>query len=33
MRIGVLANNSSARRAYEKYGFVPYEFVLEKKLT
>jgi ribosomal protein S18 acetylase RimI-like enzyme len=33
MRIGVLANNSSARRAYEKYGFVPYEFVLEKKLA
>jgi ribosomal protein S18 acetylase RimI-like enzyme len=32
MRIGVLANNASARRAYEKYGFGPYEVLMEKKL-
>lgn len=33
LRIGVLANNASALRAYRKHGFQPYEAVLEKKLT
>lgn len=32
MRIGVLANNDSAVRAYRKHGFEPYEMVLEKRL-
>ncbi|MGO4127938.1 GNAT family N-acetyltransferase [Inquilinus sp. YAF38] len=32
MRIGVLANNDSAIRAYRKHGFDPYEMVLEKRL-
>jgi GNAT superfamily N-acetyltransferase len=32
MRIGLLTNNSSALRAYQKHGFEPYETVLEKRL-
>ena len=32
MRIGVLASNDSAIRAYRKHGFDPYEMVLEKRL-
>ena len=32
LRIGALANNASALRAYRKHGFEPYEAVLEKKL-
>lgn len=32
MRIGVLANNDSAVRAYRKHGFDPYEMMLEKRL-
>ncbi|WP_051248578.1 GNAT family N-acetyltransferase [Inquilinus limosus] len=32
MRIGVLANNDSAIRAYRKHGFDPYEMILEKRL-
>ncbi|KGM35443.1 GNAT family N-acetyltransferase [Inquilinus limosus] len=32
MRIGVLAGNDSAIRAYRKHGFEPYEMVLEKRL-
>jgi ribosomal protein S18 acetylase RimI-like enzyme len=32
IRIGVLANNASALRAYEKSGFEPYEVVMEKRL-
>jgi ribosomal protein S18 acetylase RimI-like enzyme len=32
MRIGVLASNDSAVRAYRKHGFDPYEMVLEKRL-
>lgn len=31
IRLNVLANNASARRAYEKAGFQPYEIVYEKK--
>lgn len=32
MRIWPLANNTSAKRAYEAYGFEPYEVVMEKRL-
>lgn len=32
MRIGALANNDSAIRAYRKHGFDPYEMILEKRL-
>jgi ribosomal protein S18 acetylase RimI-like enzyme len=32
MRIWTLANNTSAKRAYEAYGFEPYEVVIEKIL-
>jgi ribosomal protein S18 acetylase RimI-like enzyme len=32
MRIWTLANNTSAKRAYEAYGFEPYEVVMEKRL-
>jgi ribosomal protein S18 acetylase RimI-like enzyme len=32
MRIRTLANNTSAKRAYEAYGFEPYEVVMEKIL-
>jgi ribosomal protein S18 acetylase RimI-like enzyme len=32
MRIWTLANNTSAKRAYESYGFEPYEVVMEKML-
>jgi ribosomal protein S18 acetylase RimI-like enzyme len=32
MRICTLANNMSAKRAYESYGFEPYEVVMEKML-
>ena len=32
MRIWTLANNTSAKRAYEAYGFEPYEVVMEKIL-
>ena len=32
IRIGALANNASALRAYEKSGFEPYEVVMEKRL-
>jgi hypothetical protein len=32
LRIGALANNDSALRAYRKHGFEPYEVTLEKKL-
>jgi ribosomal protein S18 acetylase RimI-like enzyme len=32
IRIGVLASNDSAIRAYRKQGFDPYEMVLEKRL-
>lgn len=32
IRIGVLASNDSAIRAYRKHGFEPYEMVLEKRL-
>jgi ribosomal protein S18 acetylase RimI-like enzyme len=32
MRIWTLANNTSAKRAYESYGFEPYEVVMEKIL-
>ncbi len=32
MRICTLANNTSAKRAYEAYGFEPYEVVMEKIL-
>lgn len=32
IRIGVLASNDSAIRAYRKHGFDPYEMVLEKRL-
>jgi ribosomal protein S18 acetylase RimI-like enzyme len=33
LRIGVLAANSAAQRAYEKYGFAPYENELEKPIA
>ena len=33
LRIGVLAANRSAQRAYSKSGFEPYELTLEKRLT
>jgi hypothetical protein len=32
MRIWTLANNTSAKRAYEAYGFEAYEVVMEKIL-
>jgi ribosomal protein S18 acetylase RimI-like enzyme len=32
MRIWTLANNTSAKRAYEAYGCEPYEVVMEKTL-
>jgi len=32
VRINVLAGNAMARRAYEKYGFEPYEVMYEKRL-
>jgi ribosomal protein S18 acetylase RimI-like enzyme len=32
VRINVLAANAMARRAYEKYGFAPYEVMYEKRL-
>ena len=32
VRINVLAANARARRAYEKYGFEPYEVMYEKRL-
>jgi ribosomal protein S18 acetylase RimI-like enzyme len=32
LRINVLANNASARRAYERYGFAPYEVMYEKRI-
>lgn len=32
VRINVLAANAMARRAYEKYGFEPYEVMYEKRL-
>jgi RimJ/RimL family protein N-acetyltransferase len=32
VRINVLAANVMARRAYEKYGFEPYEVMYEKRL-
>jgi ribosomal protein S18 acetylase RimI-like enzyme len=32
LRINVLANNEKARRAYERYGFAPYEVMYEKKI-
>jgi ribosomal protein S18 acetylase RimI-like enzyme len=33
VRINVLAVNAMARRAYEKYGFEPYEVMYEKRLA
>jgi ribosomal protein S18 acetylase RimI-like enzyme len=33
MRINFLAANAMARRAYEKYGFEPYEVMYEKRLA
>jgi hypothetical protein len=33
LRINVLANNAKARRAYECYGFAPYEVMYEKRIT
>ena len=33
LRTNVLANNEKARRAYERYGFAPYEVMYEKKLA
>jgi ribosomal protein S18 acetylase RimI-like enzyme len=33
LRIGVLAANIGAQRAYEKYGFAPYESELEKPIA
>jgi ribosomal protein S18 acetylase RimI-like enzyme len=33
LRIGVLATNIAAQRAYAKYGFVPYESELEKPIA
>jgi GNAT superfamily N-acetyltransferase len=33
LRIGSLAANNPAVRAYAKFGFAPYEVVLEKRLT
>lgn len=32
LRINVLANNTRARRAYERYGFAPYEVMFEKRI-
>jgi len=32
LRINVLANNVKARRAYERYGFAPYEVMYEKRI-
>lgn len=32
LRINVLANNTKARRAYECYGFAPYEVVYERRI-
>ena len=33
LRIGVLAANAAAQRAYARYGFVPYESELEKRIA
>jgi ribosomal protein S18 acetylase RimI-like enzyme len=33
LRINVLANNTTARRAYERYGFAPYEVMYEKRIV
>jgi ribosomal protein S18 acetylase RimI-like enzyme len=33
LRINVLANNAKARRAYERYGFTPYEVMYEKRIA
>ncbi len=33
IRIGVLANNESAIKAYTKFGFMDYEMTLEKKVA
>ena len=33
LRINVLANNAEARRAYERYGFTPYEVMYEKRIA
>lgn len=33
LRINMLANNAKARRAYERYGFAPYEVMYEKKMA
>jgi ribosomal protein S18 acetylase RimI-like enzyme len=32
LRVNVLANNAKARRAYERYGFAPYEVMYEKRI-
>jgi len=32
LRLNVLANNMKARRAYERYGFVQYEVLYEKRI-
>lgn len=33
LRINVLANNAKARRAYERYGFAPYEVMYKKRIA
>ena len=32
LRLNVLANNLTARRAYDRYGFAPYEILYEKRI-
>jgi ribosomal protein S18 acetylase RimI-like enzyme len=32
LRLCVLANNAKARRAYEHYGFEPYEVIYERRI-
>ena len=32
LRINVLANHTKARRAYERYGFAPYEVMYERRI-